>query len=281
MWISIAVSGAFIAIYGSRIAEEARQLSSALTATELTLARQQHLSQLDGIAAAAAHELGTPLATVALVVHDLAAQPQIAAQWADDLRLAEEQVARCRTILRKLSSPDTIAAASMEEATLGDLIEEIVTPHRLLDVAIEVESQGAPPEPICRRNAGLIYGLHNIVENAVGFAERRVQVSASWTASEVRIVIADDGPGFPPQVLGRLGEPYISTRGGGARRREDEAAGGLGLGLFIAKALLERSGAVLGIANLPPPGSGAVATIVWPIEKFEQGRLPLRQALES
>ena len=156
MWISIAISGAFIAIYGSRIAEEARQLTSALTATELTLARQQHLSQLDGIAAAAAHELGTPLATVALVVHDLAAQPQIAAQWADDLRLAEEQVARCRTILRKLSSPDTIAAASLEETTLGDLIEEIVTPHRLLDVAIEVESQGTPPEPICRRNAGLI-----------------------------------------------------------------------------------------------------------------------------
>ena len=138
MWISIAVSGAFIAIYGSRIAEEARQLTSALTATELTLARQQHLSQLDGIAAAAAHELGTPLATVALVVHDLAAQPQIAAQWADDLRLAEEQVARCRLILRKLSSPDTIAAASLEETTLGDLIEEIVAPHRLLDVAIEV-----------------------------------------------------------------------------------------------------------------------------------------------
>jgi two-component system sensor histidine kinase RegB len=281
MWISIAISGAFIAIYGSRIAEEARQLSSALTATELSLARQQHLSQLDGIAAAAAHELGTPLATVALVVHELAAQPQIAAQWADDLHLAEEQVARCRTILRKLSSPDTIAAASLEETTLGDLIEEIVAPHRLLDVTIEVESEGTPPEPMCRRNAGLIYGLHNIVENAVSFAELRVQISASWTASEVRIVIADDGPGFPPHVLGRLGEPYISTRGGATRRREDEAAGGLGLGLFIAKALLERSGAVLRIANAPAPGSGAVATIVWPIEKFEQGRLPLRQALES
>jgi two-component system sensor histidine kinase RegB len=97
----------------------------------------------------------------------------------------------------------------------------------------------------------------------------------------VRVVIGDDGPGFPPQVLGRLGEPYISTRGGAARRRGDEAAGGLGLGLFIAKALLERSGAGLAIANLPAPGSGAVATIVWPIEKFEQGRLPLRQALES
>ena len=282
MWISIAVSGAFIAVYGSRIAEEARQLSSALTATELSLARQQHLSQLDGIAAAAAHELGTPLATVALVVHDLAAQPQFAAQWAEDLKLAEDQIARCRTILGKLSSPDTIAAASLEETTLGELIEEIVTPHRLLDVAIDVESEGTAPEPICRRNAGLIYGLHNIIENAVSFAELRVQIRASWTAAEVRVVIADDGPGFPPQVLGRLGEPYITTRGGAGRRREgDAAAGGLGLGLFIAKALLERTGAVLEIANSPPPASGAVATIVWPIEKFEQGRLPLRQALEG
>ena len=103
IWVAIAVSGAFIAIYASRVAEEARQLASALTATELMLARQQHLSQLDGIAAAAAHELGTPLATVALVVHELAAQPD-AAQWADDLRLAVGG-RRCRTILRKLSCP--------------------------------------------------------------------------------------------------------------------------------------------------------------------------------
>jgi len=281
MWISIAISGAFIAIYGSRIAEEARQLTSALTATELTLARQQHLSQLDGIAAAAAHELGTPLATVALVVHDLAGQPQLAAQWAEDLKLAEQQLARCRTILGKLSSPEVIAGASLEETTLAELIEEIVTPHRLLDVEIEVECQGTPPEPVCRRNAGVIYGLHNLIENAVGFAEQRVQVRASWTAAEVRVVIADDGPGFPLQVLGKLGEPYISTRGAAGRRREDEVAGGLGLGLFIANALLERSGAVLKIANVRPPGAGAVATIVWPIDRFEQGRLPLHQALES
>ena len=281
VWISIAVGGAFITLYGSRIAAEARQLASALTATELTLARQQHLSQLDGIAAAAAHELGTPLATVALVVHDLAAQPEMAANWAEDLHLAEEQVARCRSILRKLSSPDTIAAGSLEETSLSDLLEEIVTPHRLLDVAIDVECEGPQPEPLSRRNAGMIYGINNIVENAVSFAERRVTVRAAWTASEVRIVIADDGPGFPPQVLARLGEPYITTRGGGARRRKGEAAGGLGLGLFIAKALLERSGASLTIGNAPPPGRGAVATIVWPIEAFKQGRLPRRQALEG
>ncbi len=280
LWTAIAVSAIFVTIYANRVAEEARQLASALTATELSLARQQHLSQLDGLAAAAAHELGTPLATVALVVHELAAQPLVAAHCAEDLHLVEDQIGRCRSILRKLSSPATIAAATLEETTLGELIEEIVTPHRLLDVAIEVEREGPAPEPLCRRNAGIIYGLTNIVENAVSFAESRVAIHASWTGSIVKIVIADDGPGFAPQVLARLGEPYISTRGA-ARRREGEVAGGMGLGLFIANALLERSGASLAIANAPPSQSGAVATIVWPLVAFEQGRLSRRQALEG
>lgn len=280
MWTAIAVSATFVAIYANRIAGEARQLASALTATELSLARQQHLSQIDGLAAAAAHDLGTPLATVALVVHELAGQPLVAAQCAEDLRLVEEQIGRCRSILRKLASPATIAASGLEETTLGELIEEIAAPHRLLDVAIEVEREGPPPEPVCRRNPGIVYGLTNIVENAVSFAKRRVAIDASWTASSVKIVIADDGPGFAPQVLARLGEPYISTRGA-ARRREGEAAGGMGLGLFIANALLERSGASLAIANAPPPRSGAVATIVWPLAAFEHGRLSRRQALES
>ncbi len=280
LWTEIAVSAIFVTIYANRIAEEARQLASALTATELSLARQQHLSQLDGLAVAAAHELGTPLATVALVVHELASLPAISTHCAEDLRLVEDQVARCRSILGKLSSPATIAAASLEETTLGELIEEIVTPHRLLDVAIEVEREGSAPEPVCRRNAGISYGLTNVVDNAVRFAESRVMIRASWTASTVKIVIADDGPGFPPQILARLGVPYISTRGSG-RRREGEVAGGMGLGLFIANALLERSGASLEIANAPPSQPGAVATIVWPLAAFEQGRLLRRQALEG
>jgi len=280
LWTAIAVSAIFVTIYANRIAEEARQLASALTATELILAREQHLSQLDGLAAAAAHELGTPLATVALVVHELAAQPLIAAHCAEDLRLVEEQVGRCRSILRKLSSPATIEDSSIQETTIGELIEEIAAPHRLLDVAIVVEREGPAPEPVCRRNPGMIHGLNNLVENAVSFAESRVAIRASWTGSTVTIVIADDGPGFPPQVLARLGEPYISTRGA-ARRREGEVAGGMGLGLFIANALLERSGASLAIANAPPSQSGAVATIVWPLAAFEHARLSRRQALDS
>ncbi len=277
--VAIAVGAIFVAIYASRVAREARKLSSALTATELILAREQHLSQLDGLAAAAAHELGTPLATVALVVHELAAQPQIAALCADDLRLAEEQVGRCRSILGKLSSPETIAESSLDETTVGELLEEIAAPHRLLDIEIEVLREGPEPEPSCRRNAGMMHALNNLVENAVGFARSRVLLKASWSGAVVRIVIADDGPGFPPQVLAQLGEPYISKRG--PNRRRDGVAGGLGLGLFIANALLERSGARLDIANGPQSAPGAVASLVWMRGAFEHGRLTRRQALEG
>ncbi len=271
LWAAIGVSATFVSIYANRVASESRQLASALAATELVLARAQHLSQLDGLAAAAAHELGTPLATVALVVHELAAQPAVAAHCADDLRLVEEQVARCRAILGRLSAPAAMPSASIEEASLGHLIEEIVAPHRLQDVEIKVDLAGEGPEPVCRRNPATLYGLSNLIENAVGFTATKVTIRASWTSTDVRIVIADDGPGFPAQVLGRLGEPYISDRAG-ARRGEGEPAGGLGLGLFIAKALLERTGAALRIANATIPGRGAFVTVNWPLASFVSGR---------
>ena len=271
IWAAIGVTAIFVAIYANRVAEEARQLASALTATDLLLARAQHLSQLDGLAAAAAHELGTPLATVAIVVHELAGQPGINAQTLEDLKLVEEQVARCRMILGKLSSPSEMAQAPITEDRLGHLIEEIAAPHRLQDVQIEVEIFGVGPEPASRRDPAILYGLGNLVENAVGFAATKVTVTANWTDADIRITVADDGPGFPTQVLAQIGEPYISDRAG-ARRGEGEAAGGLGLGLFIAKALLERSGGQLRIANAFAPGRGARAAVSWSRADFEHGR---------
>jgi len=268
LWVAYSLTAVFVAIYGNRIASEARQLASALNATELMLMRAQHLSQLDGLAAAAAHELGTPLATVALVVHELAAQPEIAALCAEDLELAEEQVARCRTILGKLSSPEDMVDHSVDDGGLTNLIEEVATPHRLQDIDIEVQAAGDGEEPSCGRNPAILYGLTNLIENAVGFAAAKVTIRAQWTSAEVKVVIADDGPGFPAQVLAHLGEPYISDRAA-ARRGEGEPAGGLGLGLFIAKALLERSGAKLSIANAAGVERGAVATIVWPRASFQ------------
>ena len=122
-----------------------------------------------------------------------------------------------------------------------------------------------------QRNPGVVYGLGNLVENAIDFAATKVKVDAHWSQDEVRIVIADDGEGFPPNVLEQLGEPFVTTRPG--ETWGDEAPDehiGMGLGIFIAKTLLERSGARLELANRPEPAAGAVVTVIWPRAKFEQ-----------
>jgi two-component system sensor histidine kinase RegB len=279
IWVAIAVGAAFITIYAHRVAEEARLLAGALNATERVLAREQHLSQLDGLAAAAAHELGTPLATVALVVTEMTRQNPPAGAFADDLRLLSQEVARCRAILGKLASLGEDRAGPLEELSLNLLIEEVAAPHRHFGVAIEIALDGAGPEPVCRRNPGMLYGLGNIVENAVDFARSLVRVDASWTNEAVTIFISDDGPGVAQHVLARLGEPYVTTRGG--QRAEGETGGGLGLGLFIAKTLLERSGAALAIVNRPPPATGARARVVWSRLAFEQGRQARKQPIQG
>jgi two-component system sensor histidine kinase RegB len=270
VWVSLTVSAAFVALYAYRVAAEARQSASALTATELVLARAQHLSQLDGLAAAAAHELGTPLATVALVVREMAAQAPPDEAFADDLRLLEESVDRCRSILGKLSAPSDLTGQSMDISSPVELAELAAAPHRLLGISITVTGDGPEPPPKCPRNPAVIYGVGNLIENAVSFARSSVTVQARWTKATVTLVISDDGSGFPPNVLPRIGEPYLSQRE--RARPADNANGGLGLGLFIARTLLERSRATLRFQNAAPPGTGAVVTIQWPREAYEGRR---------
>ncbi len=270
LWSALGVSAAFVTLYAYRVAAEARQTASALIATELVLARAQHLSQIDGLAAAAAHALGTPLATVALIVREMAAHPPPSESFGDDLRLLEQSVDRCRSILGKLSAPSELTDEEMEISSPVELVEIAAAPHRLLGVSITVEGEGPEPAPTCRRNPGLLYGLGNLIENAVSFAEKAVVIRASWTKSTVRIVIADDGRGFPPNILARIGEPYLSQREGAVRN--EMAGGGLGLGLFIASSFIERSRATLRLANAAPPAGGAIATVQWSRAAYEQGR---------
>jgi two-component system, sensor histidine kinase RegB len=269
-WIALGVSAAFVTLYVYRVAAEARQTASALTAAELVLARAQHLSQIDGLAAAAAHELGTPLATVALVVREMAAQPHADEGFKEDLQLLEQSVERCRSILGKLSAPAGLSGEQMDISSPVELAEIVAAPRRLNGVDIAVEGQGSEPPPKCPRSAAILYGLGNLIENAVSFAEKSVVIRASWSHSTVQITIADDGGGFPPNVLPRIGQPYLSQRD--RARRKQEAVGGLGLGLFVARSLLERSGASLQFANAPPPGKGAVVVVAWPRAAYEQSR---------
>ena len=277
VWAAVVSGILFIGFYSWRTAEEARRMAEALAAAEMVLAREQKLSALDGLAAAAAHGLGTPLATIAVVTKELMRGAKPDDPHYDDLSLLRAQAERCRHILAEIGGGGEQRDLIVSRLTLSHLIEEVVAPHRLLGVPIAITvgpagedaSRGATrPEPVTERNPGVLYGLGNIVENAVDFAASKVSVEARWSNAEVRIVIADDGAGFAPNVLEQLGEPFVTTRpahGDGADSGDEHA--GLGLGFFIAKTLLERSGARLDLANRPE--GGAAVTVAWLRAKFE------------
>ena len=274
VWLALVSACVFTGVYAFRVAEEARQLAKALNATEMVLAREQHLYALDGLAAAAAHELGTPLATIALVAKELERDIPPGTPHGDDVALLRSQSQRCRDILARLTSLSTQGDQHLARLPISHLIEEVVEPYRNFGTEIVVlPPKGSTPEPVGRRNPAIVQGLVNLVENAVDFAETRVTVGAEWTDDEVEITIADDGPGFSGAIIDRIGEPYVTTRrdvpaaGGPAHE-----AGGLGLGLFIAKTLLDRSGAVMDLANRDPPKKGAVIRVAWPRPLMDTAR---------
>lgn len=263
MWMAVFCSIAFTAIYAFRVAEEARLLANALAATELVLQREQHLSALDGLAAAAAHELGTPLATITLVAKEMEKELGEDPKYGEDVKLLRSQSERCREILKRLTSLSSESEVHLSRLPLTSLVEEVTAPHRDFGISIKLRpGERIGPEPVGRRNPGVIYGLGNLVENAVDFARKNVTIRWKWNEAAVSFSIIDDGPGFPPEIIDRIGEPYMSTRQG------TEAGGGLGLGLFIAKTLLERSGATLDFRNSSEPGEGAIVQISWPRSVF-------------
>ncbi|MDF2688438.1 MAG: two-component sensor histidine kinase, partial [Microvirga sp.] len=178
-----------------------------------------------------------------------------------------------RSILTKLTSiGEEDDEGFLETISLSHLVEEIVEPQRTVGYDVRVSAWGEGPEPVGRRNPGVVYGLSNILDNATDFAESHVAIEACWTPHEVSIEIRDDGPGYAPDILLRVGEPYVTTRSASERTEANlDEGGGLGLGLFIAKTLIERSGAEITLTNAAPPASGAIARIVWPRHAFEQG----------
>ena len=266
VWLSIVLAIGVTSLYSFQVTEEARKLADALAATELVLTREQHLTQLDGLAAAAAHELGTPLATIFLISRELEKTVKDAS-FAADLKTLREQTQRCRDILSKITQLSS-TGAPFDRMKMSELIEEVVAPHRDFGVEIKVRiAVTAVSEPVGSRNPAILYGIGNIVENAVDFARTTVEVNAWWNKDTIELLISDDGPGIPPDILNRIGEPYLSRRrntdeGGGERR-------GLGLGVFIARTLLERTGAKVSFTNRIFPDHGAVVQINWPRERFE------------
>jgi two-component system, sensor histidine kinase RegB len=267
VWLSILLAIGVTSLYAFQVTEEARKLSDALAATELVLTREQHLTQIDGLAAAAAHELGTPLATIFLIARELEKTVQDNGDLTSELKTLREQAQRCRDILAKITQLSS-SGAPFDRMPLSTLIEESVAPHRDFGVAIKVRlAVAATREPVGARNPAILYGVGNILENAVDFARSTVEVNAWWNSDTVEMVISDDGPGIAPDMLKRIGEPYLSRRRGADEAQTGRT--GLGLGIFIARTLLERTGAKVSFTNRIFPDHGAVVQIVWPRERFE------------
>src|SRR3954468_23606426 len=271
VWLSILLAIGVTSLYAFQVTEEARKLSDALAATELVTTREQHLTQSDGLAAAAAHELGTPLSTIFLISRELEKTVHDNDHLAADLKTLREQAQRCRDILAKITQLSS-SGAPFDRMPLSTLIEETVAPHRDFGVAIKVRlAVAVTREPVGIRNPAILYGVGNIVENAVDFAHTTVEVNAWWNNDTVEIVISDDGPGFAPDIIKRIGEPYLSRRRSAEESENDHR--GLGLGVFIARTLLERTGAKVSFTNRVFPDHGAVVHIVWPRDRFEAGEI--------
>lgn len=266
-WTAIVLTVVFVGFFAWRVAQERRQLARALAATELLLSHEHHLSQLDGLAAAAAHELGTPLGTIALIAKELSKTAPQDSEIAEDLQTLREQVERCRGILFKLSAYQGEEEEFFGNVTLHQLMTEIREKQIADDLEIRILAKGEGDEPVLRRNPGLTYGLNNLIENALDFAEKRIDISISWNSSQIKMHIQDDGPGFPADVLSRIGKPYLAQKKREPIGRERKS-GGLGLGLFISKTLIERTGAQISFMNAPSPKTGAKILILWQRNAF-------------
>lgn len=272
---AVGVGLVFFAIYAWRTGRDEASLVSALDAVQAVLAREQQLSALGALAAATAHELGTPLATIHIAAKELGRTVKPGHPAREDVELIIEQSERCRMILKQISQRRHMTDAAMARATLPGLIDEAVEPHQGSGIHVQcscsplagssMAGSGAGPEkaPDVIRKPEIIHALGAFVENAVSFASKEVSVNARWSDEEVRIYITDDGAGFAPSVLAKLGEPYFSER------RIEQRGGGMGLGFFIACTLLERTGARVTPYNRQLPAKGAVVRIVWPRAAIE------------
>jgi two-component system sensor histidine kinase RegB len=201
-------------------------------------------------------------------------------QWPElqeDITLLRTQAERCRDILRKLTRSPTEQDPHHVSLPVTQLLQEAAAPYISSQVRIHISSTPRPTvtgainrEPIGERRPGLIYGLGNLLENAVDFAGSEVDVSATWDEREIEVTVIDDGPGFAPDIIDSLGEPYVTSRASGKRLgRSGREASGLGLGFFIAKTLLERSGAHVSLENRAPPDHGAIVRVTWPRSSFD------------
>lgn len=295
-WAALSISVLFLGVYARLVSIETSNMAEALTATQLALEREQKLTALGGVVAATAHELGTPLATIMMVSAEMADELDDRPDLLEDIELIREQAKRCRNILADMgrTGHDDL---HLRHAPFSAVVAEAADPHMhrgkrvILRVRGEVGETAGASQPHIPRRSEVIHGVRNLVQNAVDFARSAVWIDLDWTEEVLTLRVGDDGRGYPPELLGRIGDPFLRRRFGKAETDPERPAyKGMGLGLFIAKTLLERTGARLTFANGPKAprdtvpvaerrASGAIVEVVWRRDEIEARPETVRAAL--
>ena len=262
--IAIFIGLLFLSYFGIRFAGETKKRSEAFNKLQEVISKEYELESLGGQAAAAAHSLGTPLATISVVAKELKKDIGENTEYSKDIDLLISQTKRCSEILKKISRKQIEDDQFISSIKIEDLIEEIINSFR--------ETSAKEINLICeednnkiniKRTPELIYGFRNFIGNAVKFSKSKVSIYLKSNIKFISITINDDGPGFPDDIKNILGEPYIKSKS-----KEVSINSGLGLGTFLGKTLLEKQGAKLFFSN-DKVLSGASVIISWDIKNFK------------
>ena len=243
--ISILIGLIFLSYFGIRFAGETKKRSEALNKLQEVISKEYELESLGGQAAAAAHSLGTPLATIAVVAKELKKEIGDDKNFSKDIDLLISQTKRCSDILKKISKKQIKDDIFLSSIKFEDLLEEIInsfkeTSSKKIELSVEDDKNKMDID----RTPEIIYGLRNFIGNANKFSKSKVDVYLKSNDREVTVIIKDDGPGFPDDIFNFLGEPYIKSKS-----KETGSNAGLGLGTFLGKTLLEKQGAKLSFKN--------------------------------
>ena len=261
--ISILIGLIFLSYFGIRFSGESKKRSEALNRLQEVIAKEYELESLGGQAAAAAHSLGTPLATISIVAKELKKEIGDNKEVSKDIDLLISQTKRCSEILKKISKKQIEEDSFLSSIKLEDLLEEIINSFKeTSSKKIELFIKNDKNKIDIQRSPEIIYGLRNFIGNAVKFSKSKVKIDLKSDKKVIEIKINDDGPGIPEDLINKIGEPYIKSKS-----KELSPNSGLGLGTFLGKTLLERQNAKLLFRRNSDLG-GALTIISWSPKDF-------------
>ncbi len=254
MWLTFVVSAAMIAWFVARMTASIRERDRHLAAAREQALRDERVVALGALAAGAAHELGTPLATIAVLVGELEREPALAADVRADLAVVREQVALCKGIISGMAErggAERSEHASWQdtEAWLRGVLGRWQAMRPRASATIRIASAGVPPRLL--PDPALEQAVANLLNNAADADESEIRIELEWDPAWLRIAIRDRGPGFGAEVLRR-----------GGRETLPGARGGAGIGLLLAFSAVERADGRILLDN--PPEGGARARIELP-----------------